>query len=229
MKKNGFELDPISLFSHELKTPLSSLQLGLSLLERDFNKNKNLIPLLKEELEYLIQFVTDNLDLRVLQNKKKWLELKWQSFDSLVEKACSSLNLLAQRENINFEIKKLNSELEVFIDSSWMFRVLYNLLSNALNFSVPHSSVIIESGLDKDHVFYCLVKNTAYEPIDSKKVFDLFYTKNFKPKAKGAGLGLNLVQAIVTAHKGQIKADTKGKETVFYFTLPQSRQLKKSA
>ena len=226
MKKNVFELDPMSLFSHELKTPLSSLQLGLSLLERDFNKNKTLIPLLKAELEYLIQFITDNLDLRVLQNKKEWLELKWQSFDSLVEKTCSSLSLLAQKENINFEIKKPDSEFEVFFDSSWMLRALYNLLSNALNFSVPYSSVIVESGLNKDSVFYCLVKNTASQPIDSKKIFELFYTKNFKQKTKGTGLGLSLAQAIVTAHKGHIQADTKGKETVFYFTLPQSRQLK---
>ena len=98
MKKNSFGLEPLSLFSHELKTPLSSLQLGLSLLEEDFDKNKSLIPLLKEDLKYLSQFITDNLDLRVLQNKKDLLELKWQFFEPLVEQACSSLNLLAQEE-----------------------------------------------------------------------------------------------------------------------------------
>ena len=229
MKKNSFKLDAISLFSHELKTPLSSLQLGLSLLEKDFNKNKNLIPLLKEELEYLSQFITDNLDLRVLQNKKELLELKWQSFDLLLEKACSSLSLLAQKENINFEIKKPDLEVEVFIDSSWIFRVLYNLLSNALNFSVSNSSVIIESGLNKNHIFYCSVKNTAYQKIDTKKVFNLFYTKNFKQKLKGTGLGLSLVKAVVTAHGGQIKANSKGREIAFYLTLPKSRLFKKSA
>ena len=229
MKKSGFELDPVSLFSHELKTPLSSLQLGLTLLEKDFNKNKNLIPLLKEELMYLSQFITDNLDLRVLQKKKDLLEFQWQSFDPLVKKACSFLNLLAQKENINFKIKKPSVEMEVCIDASWMLRVLYNLLFNALSFSVSHSSVIVESGLNKEHIFYCLVKNTAHQKIDTKKVFNLFYTKNFKQKLKSTGIGLNLVKAIVTAHGGQIQAQSKGIETVFYLTLPKSRQFKKSA
>ena len=229
MKENNFGLEPLSLFSHELKTPLSSLQLGLSLLEKDFDKNKSLIPLLKEELKYLSQFITDNLDLRVLQNKKDLLELKWQFFEPLVEKACSSLNLLAQEENINFEIKKPDLELEVFMDSSWIFRVLYNLLSNALNFSVSASPIIIEFGLNADHVFYCLVKNTAYQQVDSKKVFDLFYTKSFKQKVKGTGLGLSLAKAVVQAHEGQITAHSKSEETFFCFTLPKSRQFKKSA
>ena len=229
MKKNPFGLEPLSLFSHELKTPLSSLQLGLSLLEKDFEKNKNLIPLLKEELEYLSRFITDNLDLRVLQNKKEILDRQWRPFTPLVEKACSSLKLLAQKENIHFEIKKPDREIEVFMDSSWMFRVLYNLFSNALNFSLPSSSIVIEFGLNADHVFYCLVKNKSYKSLDSNKVFDLFYTKSFKQKVKGTGLGLSLVQAIVQAHEGEITARFKLKETVFCFSLPKSRQLKKSA
>ena len=229
MKKNNFGLDPISLFSHELKTPLSSLQLALSLLEKDFEKNKNLIPLLKQEVEYLSQFITDNLDLRVLQNKKDLMELKWHLFEPLVEKTCSSLKLLAQKENIEFKIKKPDLEFEIFMDSSWMFRVLYNLLSNALNFSVSESSIFIEFGLNADHVFYCLVKNTAYKPIDSKKVFDLFYTKDFKQKVKGTGLGLSLVEAIVQAHDGEIKAYSKSEDTFFCFTLPKNRPLKRSA
>ena len=229
MKKINFGLDTFSLFSHELKTPLSSLQLGLSLLEKDFDKNKKLIPLLKKEVEYLSQFITDNLDLKILQNKKDLIKQEWLFFEPLVKKACSFLDLLAQKENINFEIKKPDLELEVFMDGEWVFRVLYNLLSNALNFSLKASSIVIEFGLDTNHVFYCLVKNTSYKEIDSKKVFDLFYTKNFKQKIKGTGLGLNLAQSIVQAHGGDIKAYSKFEDVFFCFTLPKSRPLKQSA
>ena len=229
MKKVNFGLDPLSLFSHELKTPLSSLALGLSLLEKDFEKHKDILPLLKKEVEYLNQFITDNLDLRVLKNQKNILDLKWQLFDPLIEKACSSLSLLAQKESINFKIKKPDLDLELYMDSSWIICVLYNLLSNALNFSIPESSVTIEYGLNADHVFYCLVKNTSYKAIDTKKVFDLFYTKNFKQKVKGTGLGLSLSQAIVQAHGGEIKADSNSEDTFFCFTLPKNRILKKSA
>ena len=229
MKKAKFKIDPISLFSHELKTPLSSLQLGLSLLEKDFSKNKDLIPLLKEELEYLSQFITDNLDLRVLQNKKDLFNLKWQSFDLLVEKACSSLSLLAKKSAVSFDTQNSHLALELFIDESWIFRALHNLLSNALNFSQPNSSIVIKFGLNESKDFYCSVANKTDKPIDTKKVFSLFYTKNFKQSVKGTGLGLSLVQEIVKAHKGRIKAYSREKETVFYFTLPKVRALKQPA
>ena len=229
MKKKAFNLDSLSLFSHELKTPLSSLSLGLSLLEKDFNKNKNLIPLLKEELNYLNEFIKDNLDLRLLKCEKDLLELKWQSFDLLVEKSLSFLDLMAKKSNISFKIKKPLQDIEVFMDSSWMLRVLYNLLSNALNFSIKNSSIFVEFGLNKDNVFYCLTKNTSPQKVDTEKIFDLFYTKSFKQKVKGTGLGLNLVQNIIKAHKGEIKAYMESKQIVFYFTLPTSRFLKKVA
>ena len=229
MKKSLFKIDPISFFSHELKTPLSSLRLGMSLLEKNFYKNKNLIPLLQEELDYLSQMITDNLDLRVLQSKKDLFELKWQSFAPLVDRACSSLSLLAQKDNLSFDVIKPKLEHEVFMDSSWLFRVLYNLLSNSLNFSIPNSSIVVKFGLNKERGFYCSVTNTSYEPINSKKAFDLFYTKSFKQKIKGTGLGLSLAKAIVKAHKGKIKAYSKDKETIFCFTLPKVRSLKTAA
>ena len=229
MKSFKFKIDPISLFSHELKTPLSSLQLALSLLEKDFENNKDLLPLMREELEYLSQFITDNLDLRVLQNKKELFNFKWQSFDLLLEKTCSSLRLLAKKAEIRFDVQNNFHGWELFIDESWMFRALYNLLSNALNFSSPNSSIVIKFGFNQAKDFYCSVANQTEQSIDTKKVFDVFYTKNFKQKVKGTGLGLSLVQAIVKAHKGQIKAESKNQEVLFYFTLPKVRELKKSA
>ena len=73
-----------------------------------------MIPLLRAELEYLSQFITDNLDLRVLQNKKELFDLSWQSFDCVLEKACSSLSLLAKKEAISFDLQRSNSGVELF-------------------------------------------------------------------------------------------------------------------
>ena len=125
--------------------------------------------------------------------------------------------------------KDPTQEWSFFIDESWIFRALCNLLSNALNFSPKNSSIVIKFGLNKSKGFYCSVANKTNKPIDTKRVFDLFYTKNFKQRVKGTGLGLNLAQDIIKAHKGKIKAYSTNKETVFCFTLPKVRALKKSA
>ena len=232
MKKNFFKLDPISLFSHELKTPLSSLKLALSLLEKDFKQYKSLLPLMKTEINQMIDFIIDNLDLRYIQNKKNLFQYKWQKFEPIISKTCLSLKLIAQKENINFDVKNKGREnFEVLMDSSWISCLLKNLLSNALQAGPKNSSIFIEFGLNDKKNLVCSVRDEGGGLSKPKKVFDLFYkdSTNKKTQLKNTGLGLSIAKAIVKAHKGDIHAHSSKTGTSFYFELPQTRQLKQSA
>ena len=234
MTDKKWKIDPISLFSHELKTPLSSLKMGLNLLEKDFEKHKDILYLMKDEVEKMIDFITDNLDLRFIQNKKDLFQWEWISFEPILSQACSSLKLMAQEENISFQIKEIEGEnFELFVDSSWIARLLENLLSNAIQFSPKNSQIFIEYGLDEKKAFFCSIKDEGMGLSDNKKVFDLFYKSPWpsKKNIKNTGLGLSIVKAIVKAHGGNIKAFSKSQTpgTTFYFTLPQARLLKQSA
>lgn len=233
MKKKHWKIDPISLFSHELKTPLSSLRLAIGLLEKDFNKHKNMLGLMKGEVEKMIAFITDNLDLRFIQERKDLFQWEWKNFESILSETLSSLKILAQKEQVSFHVKKdkLNKELELFIDSSWMKRLLENLLSNAICFSPQAGKIYIEYGLNSKNRFFFSVKDEGPGILDSKKVFDPFYKQALSGKKnfKNTGLGLSIAQAIVSAHGGNIKATALTQGTEFCFTLPKVRILKQSA
>ena len=235
MKKTKWEIDPISLFSHELKTPLSSLKLALSLLEKNFEKNKDLLPLLQSEVDRMIDFIIDNLDLRFIQEQKDLLQPEWKSFDSLLSQVCSSFHIIAQREKVRFEIKRMaDSDFELFMDSRWISSVLENLLSNAIQHSPKNSRIFIEYGLEKGSSFYCSIRDEGPGLPDSEKIFKKFYTKpsNIKKGLKNTGLGLSITKAIITAHEGHISAvagSDSSKGSLFRFVLPNIRLLKKTA
>jgi len=229
MKDPLFETDILSLFSHEIKTPLNSFQLGLSLLEKDFEKNKDIIPLLKSEIHFLSQFIQNILDLRFIQNKKEGLFcFSWVSFSSLLEQAHSSLKLQADAKAISFE-QETSKEIEIFTDPLWMSCVLKNLLSNAIQYSFKKSNIQIQYHKDQADSFVFSIKNHSSIKVDTHKIFDLFWTKNSNPKEKGTGIGLNLAQSIIKAHKGEIKAKKQGEKLVFSFSLPKARLIKKVA
>ena len=234
MKNKNWKIDPISLFSHELKTPLSSLRLGLSLLEKDFEKHKEILYLMKEEVERMIDFITDNLDLRYIQEKKDLFQFEWMAFEPILLKVCDSLKLIAQRENVSFHIKKPEeADFEIFIDTSWFNRLLENLLSNAIKFSPKNGRVFIEYSYDNKKGFIFSIRDEGVGLPDHEKVFDPFYKTSLysKKNLKNTGLGLSIAKAIVLAHGGQIEAfakpETKG--TTFHFVLPKLRFLKQSA
>ena len=235
MKKAKWEIDPISLFSHELKTPLSSLKLALSLLEKNFEKNKDLLPLMGLELDKMIDFITDNLDLRFIQEQKDMFQKKWQSFDPLLSQVCSSFQLIAQKEQVRFDVKKfIDGDFELFMDSKWLNCVLENLISNAIQHSPREGTIFIEYGLEKDQSFYFSVRDEGPGLKDKEKVFQKFYKQSLSTKEglKNTGLGLSIAKAIIIAHGGDISASTYSKNStgsLFRFLLPEFRLLKKSA
>ncbi len=234
MKHKHWKIDPISLFSHELKTPLSSLKLGLALLKKDFEKYKDILYLMMDEVDDMIDFITDNLDLRYIEEKKDLFQFEWKSFEPVLSKACSSFRLTAQRENIRFHIDQPKSDnFELFMDSSWVHCLLKNLLSNAIKFSPKDSYIFMEYSFNNQEGFVFSIKDEGQGISDPDKVFDPFYRNSLpvKKDIKNTGLGLSITKAIVKAHGGEISAfanpHTKG--STFRFTLPSVRTIRQSA
>ena len=224
MKDNHWKIDPISLFSHELKTPLSSIRLGLALLEKDFKKNKSMLPLVMGEVDKMIDFITDNLDLRYIQEKKDLFQFEWKVFEPVLSKVCSSLSLTAQAENIAFCIKKPKPTVfEVFMDPSWINRLLENLLSNAIKFSPKNSKIFIEYSCNGKEGFVFFIRDEGQGVPDDKKVFDPFYktSSSLGKNLKNTGLGLSIAKAIVESHGGSISAfsESQVKGTSFRFCV----------
>lgn len=236
------ELDPLSLFSHEIKTPLNTLKMGLDIIGKNPNSkdNREIIRLMEEELSYLTDFINGYLDFRLLKDKKDLMKFQWGSWKEVLFKALDSFQIPAQRNNVLFKVNNRSpkdfgeKDYEIFMDSRWMVQVLKNLLSNGLKFSPENSTLFIDYEYLPHEGLQCAVtdEGEGFSEKESSRLFELFYTKplSSQKEEKGTGLGLAIVKTIVENHGGFVKASPSkevGRGAVFSFCIPKVRPAKR--
>jgi light-regulated signal transduction histidine kinase (bacteriophytochrome) len=110
-------------------------------------------------------------------------------------------------------------------DRSLIEQVWTNLLSNALKFSSKAASPTIEIGGisdEKEHVYFIRDNGTGFDPKYAERLFGVFQRLHQDTEYPGTGVGLALVQKIVTRHGGRVWADGRpGDGATFHFTLPK--------
>jgi signal transduction histidine kinase len=223
----------LSIASHELRTPMTSIKGSLSLLGTGVMGNidpncMSLIKVAEIETDRLIRLINDLLDLAKIEAGKLPLASNWFSWDELLGSTSAGLSGLAHNAEVQILIEP-SPGLEVFIDRDRVQQVLTNLISNAIKFSPKNGSVRVISGLTKTGQFLVNVcdQGQGIEPEDQDLIFQKF-RQGSRPESnlvKGTGLGLAIARALVEEHGGQIGVDSEiGKGSRFWFTLPKWRQ-----
>ena len=212
--------------SHELKTPLTSIQ-GFSQalvddVSTDEEERKQLAGVIQQEAESMRVLVDDLLYLSSLESGELPLTLDDVDFDSLVRSGIQRLSFKAQDEGVTVRHEADGGPL--MGDGRRLEQVVANLLENATRFSPTGSEVSLRTSTDGETV--SLVVHNRGEPIpadDLPHVFDRFYQVD--PARSGAahtGLGLAIVHELVNAHGGTVEVNsTAGEGTTFVVRLPR--------
>ena len=231
-KKNPLDdLDLLSFVSHELKTPLSTLKLNVEMLKKTIPKEeKKLIEIMEEEVDWMIQFISDTLDLRK-PNNKAILNLGWHKWNKWIQTIQDSMEKKVNSYGRKLKIHSSSQETEVYMDPLYMRQVLFNLIINAIEYSFEKSTIDISWKLTKKGELSVQVmdQGPGIKQENKDKIFEPFYKERKKADTfiKGSGLGLTIVKKIVQAHKGNIhvlnRPDDNG--ALFVFTLPQTQAI----
>ena len=198
--------------AHELKTPLTALMLlGDRLDNLVKKKDRPLIKRLRKEILRLKLMVNDLLELSRLVNASSVEdELKKRiNLEEIVLNGWNTLKPLADKKKLDLvNTSKTNSLIEG--KSEKLYRVVFNLLDNAIRFS-PDSGKISTHIHEDDKYLILSIKDEG--PVlskdDLKNMFQRFYRgdpSRYKNKRIGSGLGLSIAQQIVVNHKGSIEA-----------------------
>ena len=223
--------DMVSTVSHELKTPLTSVQMAIHLLLEELvgpltPKQIELLLAARQDSDRILTMINDLLDLTRIEQGRVQLDLTAVSAAELVEEAVTRLQPQAQSRGLVLTWDVQGEGLTVMVDRDRIEHVFDNLIINAIQHTPREGSVRVAAYADGERARF-VVRDTG-EGIPAEhvaRIFDKFYRVPTSRHSGGAGLGLAIVREIVTAHGGQIDLTSQpGKGTVFTFTLPAANQ-----
>jgi NtrC-family two-component system sensor histidine kinase KinB len=218
----------IATISHELKTPLSSSDFSLKLLEDERigtlnEEQKELVKNLKSDNQRLLKIISELLDLSQVESGKIQLNIEAVAADAIVQKAVEAVANNAQQKNIQL-IQAVSTNLPLVKadveKTSW---ILVNLLTNAIKYTPENESIYIDVKENNNELIFSVTDTGNGIPAEYLvKLFDRFYqvpgTAN-----KGTGLGLSISKEFMEAQAGTISVESElGKGSRFYFNLPKA-------
>jgi signal transduction histidine kinase len=220
--------DLVANVTHELKTPLSSMRLLVDTLLNS--------PVLHEATarEYLQLIASENLRLsRLIDNFLAFsrMERNKQAFDfvetapkTIVDTAAAAVRERFNTAECRFEIEVADGLPPIRADGSAMVTALLNLLDNACKYSGERKEITLRAGAENGHVDFEVADNgIGVAPREIKRIFKRFYQvdQRLARTGGGCGLGLSIVQFIVTAHQGTVRVESEpGRGSTFTISIP---------
>jgi two-component system, sensor histidine kinase and response regulator len=223
-KKDEF----ISIASHELKTPLTSVKGYIQLLERSIDKGdiptvKSRLHKVQDHVEKLNILVADLLDISKIESGKLKFNKKYFAIDPLLDNIIEVM----EQSHPDFKIIKTGTvNVQVFGDEMRIEQVIINFITNAIKYSPGTHEIHIFSNVCEGNI-YIAVKDfgIGMSMQHQEKVFSKFYrVEETSERFQGLGIGLYICQQIIERHMGTIGVRSNpGEGSEFYFHLPLNR------
>ncbi|PSN17413.1 histidine kinase, partial [filamentous cyanobacterium CCP5] len=221
----------IAITGHELRTPLSTIQVCLESLatEPDMPQElqQTMLDSALEDAERMRRLVQDFLTLSRLESGRIEWNLESLSLEECIDLSLSSIHAQQHQDTYPDITVELPPRLPlVRADGEWLVEVLVKLLNNACKFTATDETVMIRAQQRDDQMLEVIVADTGrgIEPDRLEVVFDRFYQEEgaLRRTTGGTGLGLAMCRQIVEGLGGEIWATSAGKNqgSEFHFTLP---------
>lgn len=221
-KKDEF----ISVASHELKTPLTSMKAYTQLLERLFIQKNDPLALsylqkLNNQMDKMTKLVLELLDTSRIQSGKLVLHKSDFDLNGLVHEVITEIKEITNSHTLR---NKTSGQLPVNADRERISQVIINLINNAIKYSPDTLEIDVRTEKKNDEVWFCVKDYGIGIPEhEQHKIFDRFYqigvTRNKSDLS--LGLGLYISSEIIKQHGGSMWVKSSpGIGSMFYFSLP---------
>lgn len=215
--------DFINNVSHEIKTPISSIQGFAKLLEADDlskEERKEYAEIIKEESDRLLYLSTNILKLAKLENQERIMNKTKFNIAEQIRRTISVLEPKWKEKNIKFNVSL--KEQEFWGEKDLMYQVWMNIIENSIKFSKQDGQIDVKMKTNQDSIIVEIKDyGIGMEEEEVKKIFDRFYQIDKSHTKPGAGLGMTIAKRIVELSGGKIEVTSKLNEsTTFIVTLP---------
>jgi two-component system, chemotaxis family, sensor kinase Cph1 len=215
----------LSMVSHDLRDPLHSLMLSLSLMQRMLKdepttKISTVLGGMQRSLERMNRLVSDLLAIAKLESGSVALDIQEYVALELLQDVCHMLLPIANEKGVSLDIS--SAQFIVRCDRDRLLQVLSNLVSNAVKFTPAGGSVEMRAEEQPREIRFMVRDTGPGIPAENLEyVFDRFWQAR-QTHRLGTGLGLAIARGIVEAHGGRIWAQSElGQGSTFQFTIPR--------
>ncbi len=217
----------ISVASHELRTPMTSIKGSVDLILSGFagevsSETQELLEIARLACDRLIRLINDILDLSKIEAGQVKLHLVRMDLTGPVETCLRSLKSLAEQGGVTLNLERSPDLPFVEVDKDRIEQVLTNLVFNAIKFSPPNGEVRVDLSSVNGWI-QCSVtdQGCGIKAEDLDRVFGRFQQLGNARGKGGTGLGLAITQALIHEHKGKIWVESRVNEgSRFVFRLP---------
>ncbi len=224
-EEKEFLKETISDISHQLKTPLASLNVFIDLLYddklKDEAKKKEVLGEAKKQLNRMEWMVLAMLKLARIEAGAVQFEVKSRDAENIIRTAMESVNYLLVKRGQNVNFKAETAGTQVLCDGEWLTEAIINLLKNASDYSGEGTTITVT--LEEHELFAKLHVQDEGVGIPEEAlphIFKRFYRVDNSVNPGSVGIGLALSKSIVEGMQGKIKVKSEvGKGTCFTITF----------
>ena len=218
----------ISIASHEMRTPLTSIHGVVKLLCAGrlgelSESGAKMADMALRNSDRLKRLINDLLDLERMESGKDSIEKQRCDSAELIQQAMDTTRSMAVEQGVSLESD--SQSVEFFGDRDRLVQTLTNLVGNAIKFSTADSKVSISSRLENNNVLFAVKDRGRGIPTDKLEIiFERFQQVDASDSRKkgGTGLGLAICRYIVEQHRGKIWVESVyGEGSTFFFSLPK--------
>jgi len=229
LEKDRLKDEYVKMVSHDLKSPLASIQSLLEVLLGGFagpvdEKIKEILQRIGKKIEFLHHYTKDLLDLSRIRAEKN-LNLKIFNIKEVIDTAAEIAMPKTEGKKIQLNVEIAKQLLDIEADKELITYVFLNLIANAFKYTPSGGKVLVQVS-QKNSSITVEVKDTGIgiPAQDLPHIFEEFFrASNVAKTTKGTGLGLSLVKYIIEKHGGNILLESEvGKGSSFRFTIPIS-------
>ena len=211
--------DSLSDISHQLKTPLTSINIMLdNILDNpnmDEDTKEKFIQSIKREVTNISNLATEILKLSKFDANVVRFENKEVLVKDIIKKAISNVEMMAEIKNVEIKVV-FHDNVKLVCDLNWQVEAIINILKNCIEHSSENSFINIEV-IDNKIYKEIIIKDSG-EGIDKEDllhIFERFY-KGKNSSKDSVGIGLALAKKIIEMNNGSISVNSvKGKGTIF--------------
>lgn len=228
LEKDRLKDEYVKMVSHDLKSPLASIQSLLETMLGGFagpidEKIKEILQRVQKKIEFLHHYTKDLLDLSRIRAEKH-LNIQKFPVKDVIDIAIEIAKPKKEEKDIQLNLE-MPDNLQIEADKEQIAYVFLNLIANAFKYTLSGGNVRIKVSQDNGF-FSAEIKDTGIgiPAEDMPRIFEEFFrASNVAKTTKGTGLGLSLVKYIIERHGGRISVESEqGKGTIFRFTIPIS-------